>query len=85
MKLIRGYLAGIGIFLAIAVITLVMRFYMTESIVKVPARTTVAELEQLANFTQIRVDGDFSRRRLHVLHSHCLPGDAARAHRAFLT
>jgi hypothetical protein len=62
MKKSRKYLAAtaIGIFIAIALMTLASRVFMTDSIPYVPARTPPAELAQLANFTRIRVEGDFS-------------------------
>jgi hypothetical protein len=66
MKQSKRYLAGIGIFVIAAVMTLAMRFYMIESTAYVPARTTTAELEQLANFTRIRAEGDFSLELIQV-------------------
>src|SRR5687768_17143062 len=61
MKKSKKYLAAtaIGLFVAIALMTLASRVYMSDSIPYVPTRTPTAELEQLANFTRIRAQGDF--------------------------
>ena len=62
MKKSRKYLAvtAIGIFASIVLVTIASRVYMTEEIPYVPARTSDAELAQLANYTRISVSGDFS-------------------------
>jgi hypothetical protein len=61
MKKSRKYLTAtaIGLLVTIALM-LASRFYITESIPYVPARTSAADLAQLANFTRITVSGDFS-------------------------
>jgi hypothetical protein len=61
MKKSRKYFAAtaIGIFAAIALMTLLSRIYMTEFAAYVPPRTTPEELAQLANYTRISVQGDF--------------------------
>ena len=61
MKKNNKYLAAtaIGVCAVIALFTMASRFDMTASIQDVPARTSPADLAQLANFTRINVDGDF--------------------------
>jgi hypothetical protein len=61
MKKSKRYLIAtvIGIFVAIALMTLAPHVFRTDLRPHVPARTTAAELAQLANFTHIRVEGDF--------------------------
>jgi hypothetical protein len=62
MKKSTKYLTAtaLGLLVTIALMLLASRFYMAESIPYVPARTSAADLAQLANFTRITVSGDFS-------------------------
>jgi hypothetical protein len=67
MKKSRKYFVAtaVGIFAAITLAVLLGRIYMTESVPE-PARTTPAELAQLANYTRISIQGDFALEIIQV-------------------
>lgn len=62
MKKNRKYLvaAALVIFASIALMTLIGRSYLREPGSNAPARTSAEELAQLANYTRISVQGDFT-------------------------
>ena len=62
MKKSRKYLAvtALGIFASIVVTAIMSRIYVTDFVPYVPVRASAADLAQLANYTRIRVSGDFT-------------------------